>query len=791
MWRNNLKVAIRTLQKNQTIGVINLIGLSIGIAIAIIIGLWINDELTYDQYHKNYDRLAQLYLSQTGNNGVVRTSEAVSLPTAPTLRTDFSGDIEDLSLASWRFEHILSYEDQKLLKDGLFVESGFPKMFSLEFEKGNIESALKDIHSIVISTTLAEALFGDQDPMGKTIRFDAVTDLEVKGVYKPLPPNSSLSGVEFYATWQYYQNNNEWIIDELDNWANHSFQLFAQVKDHVDIDNLSKRIRDIEKPYNAALNPEYFLLPMKKWHLYADFRNGVIYGGRIQYVRMFGLIGVFVLILACINFMNLNTARSSKRAREVGIRKTVGSQKGELIRQFLAESLVLTILSYFFALVIVLATLDAFNEFAEKSLELPWLNPMFWGLSLLLCLVTGILAGSYPAFYLSSLKVLNVLKGELVSGKWASVPRQLLVVFQFTVSIALIIGTIVVFQQIQHAKNRPIGYDREGVIQFFSNYELLPKGDLFRDELIRSGAAEEVCYAMSPITNIWSNQTNFEWEGKDPEDIISFGVNSCSPEYGKTINWNIVSGRDFSREFTTDTLSLILNESAVELTGIENVVGQTIRYRGVPHTVIGVVEDMVMGSPWRPAKPTIFYLDPEYPNLYLIKLNSQLDTRSALAGVESVFKRFSPSSPFTFDFVDDQYARKFEDEERIGKLSQLFALLAIFISCLGLFGLSTYVAERRTKEIGIRKVLGATIAGLWVLQSKQFIKLILIACVIATPLAWYFLEEWLVQYDYRIQLEWQFFSLAGLIVLAVTMFTVSFQSLKAALVNPIDSLRNE
>ena len=790
MLKNYLKIAWRNLVKSKVTGFINIAGLAIGMAVAIMIGLWVQDELSFNQIHKNYDDIAQVYIHQTFNDKTT-TSRAISLPFAPTLRNEFGADFEYLSLGSWSFEQLIAYEDKRFIKNGMSVEPEFPMLFSLEMLAGTQAAALKQPNSILIAESIAKALFGAEDPIGKIVRFQSTADLEVTGVFKDLPYNSELTEVKFYTTWEYYKNQNPWMEQSAESWGNHSFQLYAQIKPTANFEQVSQKIKDIEIKHNPDAKPAVFLFPMSQWHLHSNFKNGKNTGGRIQFVWMFSIIGVFVLLLACINFMNLSTARSEKRAKEVGIRKAVGSMRGQLIGQFLSESLVVTFLALGLSILFVQLSMDWFNNLADKALALPYTNPVFWAGVFGFSVLTGLLAGSYPAFYLSSFEPLKVLKGSFKLGRGASLPRQILVTIQFTVSIALIIGTIVVFQQIEHAKNRPIGYNKSGVIQFFDNAELEDKREVLRTELLNTGVVEEASYASGPITQIWSNTSSFNWEGKDPEALMSFGQMGCSYEVGKTVGWDVLEGRDFSRDFATDTSALILNEAAVAQTGLDNVIGKTIRRGETPYTVIGVVKDLIMDSPWRPVKPTIFYLNDGWVSIHNVKLKPDVPVQNALAKVEAVFSKLSPSSPFDYQFVDEVYEKKFRAEERIGKLARFFAFLAIFISCLGLFGLSAFVAEQRTKEIGIRKVLGASVTNLWALQSKSFLVLVVLSCLIAAPIAWYFLEGWLADYDYRINLSIGVFIVSGILALIVTLLTVSYQSIKAALMSPARSLKTE
>ena len=538
-------------------------------------------------------------------------------------------------------------------------------------------------------------------------------------------------------------------------------------------------------------NPELMLFPMSRWHLYSDFKDGKNVGGYIQFVRLFGIVGIFVLFLACINFMNLSTARSQKRAKEVGVRKTIGSSRRQLIGQFLSESMIVVFLALGLALLMVQVSLGWFNNLADKQIGIPWNNIFFLVTLVGFVIFTGLIAGSYPAFYLSSFPPLRVLRNSLSSGRVTKVPRQVLVTFQFIVSVALIIGTIVVFQQIEYAKNRPLGYDQNGLIQFYTNNELENKYEVLRQELLRTGNVKSVSHSSSPVTMVWANWVGFDWEGKDPEFDPSFAAVACSPKYGETVGWEIIQGRDFSSELATDTLAAILNEAALELIGTNDIIGKTIKKDNKNYQVIGVTKNLIMESPWRPVKPTFFHLDSDWVNMYMVKLKSGIPVQQALSAVEGVYEKLSPSSPFDFQFVDSEFESKFRAEERIGKLARIFAILAIFISCLGLFGLSAFVAEQKIKEIGIRKVLGASVSQLWAMQSRGFIALVLLASLIAVPLSWYFLDTWLSSYEYRIELGWNVFILAAFLALIVTFFTVSFQSIKAALANPVDSLKAE
>ncbi|MEM6726577.1 MAG: ABC transporter permease, partial [Bacteroidota bacterium] len=677
------KIAWRSLLKSKGTSVINIAGLAIGITVVLMIGLWIQDELSFDRHTPTYDRVAQLYLSQEDNSGEVYTGPAISIPSVRYIQENFQEDFEIMSLATWNFQHILVYKDARFLRNGMNVEAEFPEIFQFEFIKGDRKTCLEDPYSIILNESLAKALFGDEDPIGKVVRFDTTDDLKVTGVFKDEPSTSSLRDANFFVTWAYYEATTSWIEYALNNWGNHSFQGFALLKEGIDMEAASARIKDIEKGRYDYGNPEMVIHAMKDWHLRSDYREGEIAGGRIQFVWMFGLIGVFVLLLACINFMNLSTARSEKRAKEVGIRKTVGSGRGQLISQFLTESILIAGLSMLACLFILQVSINAFNELADKQITIPWEQPYFWFLVVGFTLLVGALAGSYPAFFLSAFRPIRALQGVSIKKGISSLPRKILVTVQFTFSVALIIGTLVVFQQIQHAKNRPIGYDRNNSIYFHDNMEITDKFELMRTELLNTGVVEAFSHSNSPVTQIWSNNNAFDWKGKNPDETISFGTVAISHEYGQSIGWDIIAGRDYSRDLATDSMAIVLNESAVSIMGLEDPVGETVKFNDQPYQVIGVVKDMLMGSPWRPERPTIFLYSHSWKGVYNVRFKADVSTENALAATQTVFEKYSPSSPFEYAFIDEEYEQKFESEQRIGNLARVFAVLAIFISCLG------------------------------------------------------------------------------------------------------------
>ena len=794
MIKNYLKVAWRNVVKNKAHAFINIAGLSVGMAVAILIGLWMWDELTFNKSFANYNRLAVVLQHQTFN-GEIGTQSAVPYLMGDELRKNYGSNFKYVTMCSWTNDHILAYGEKKITKSGNYFEPQITEMLSLQMLKGT-RSALQNNHAVILSAATAKALFGSDNPMDKQIKIDNKFDVTVAGVYKDLPYNSDYNNLTFIAPWQLYIDDNKWSEKVTNPWRNNSFQTLVQLADNANISNVSTAIRDSKtkrvSKADAAFKPVIFLHPMSKWHLHTQFKNGVNTGGRIEFVWLFGVIGFFVLLLACINFMNLSTARSEKRAKEVGIRKAIGSLRSQLIGQFFSESLLIALFSFLVSLVLVLLVLPYFNEVADKKTIILWGNPLFWLLGVCFTLVTGLLAGSYPALYLSSFQPVKVLKGTFKAGRFSSLPRKILVVLQFTVSVTLIIGTLIVSRQIQFAKNRPVGYSRNGLVVVPVVTEAIHKNfNAVRDELKNSGAVTEIAESSGATTYVNEFDNGFSWEGKDPALQGDFGVTFVSRDYGKTIGWKTKEGRDFSRAFVTDSSAIILNETAVKFAGLKHPVGQTIKWDGRNYHVIGVVKDMIMQSPYESVFRSVFVLDPGAQPVVDVRINPAISASEAIGKIQLVFKKYNPEQPFDYKFTDEQYARKFGEEERIGKLANFFTILAIFISCLGLSGMASYMAEQRNKEIGVRKVLGASIFGLWQLMCKDFVVLIVIALLIATPVAWYFMHGWLQSYQYHTVISWSIFVLTGAAAIMITLLTVSYQSIKAALANPVKSLKSE
>ncbi|HEV2480276.1 MAG TPA: ABC transporter permease [Puia sp.] len=790
MLSSYINIARRNLLKNKFSSIINIGGLAAGMAVAILIGLWIYDETSYNKNFDNYDRLGKLYQFVKFDKGPKVSYDVMPIPLATELKNKYP-DFQAISLSSGNRDEVLAIGDKKLTDKGAYVEPVFTDMFSLNMLRGT-RKGLNDPNSILLSQSLAKALFGDRDPMGQQLRIGDKASVKVTGIYKDLPENSNFETYHWLAPWQLYVHVNSFVAADVPAWDNNSYNIFAQLRPGASFTAISAKIKETRmlKDNPPPYHPEFFVFPMSRWHLYGEFKDGVNTGGLIQFVWLFGIIGVFVLLLACINFMNLSTARSERRAHEVGIRKTLGSLRIQLIAQFLTESILIALAAFAGAIALTWLALPFFNELAGKKMVVPWNAPRFWFTGVSFSVLTGLIAGSYPALYLSSFQPVKVLKGVFKAGRLASLPRKVLVVLQFSVSVSLIIGTLVVLRQIQYAKDRSVGYDQNRLIEVRINTPgLMQHLDALETVLLNSAAVANVSASSGPLTEQPGGTTNVSWPGAPMNQHSLVISNVVTPDYGKTVGWSIAQGRDFSKSFGGDSGSVVINEAMLPIIGLKQPLSQLFYWQGKPYHIIGIARNMIRESPFKPVAPAFYVLGPGL-NVLQLKL-SNLPTEEAIEKCTQIFKKYNPSSPFTYTFVDDQYGKKFLSEERIGKLAGFFAVLAIFISCLGLYGLVSFVAEQRTREIGVRKVLGATVLNVWEMLSGEFMILVFISLFIATPLAYYFTSRWLLNYDYRAPLSWWIFGASGAGALLITLITVSFEAVKAAIANPIKSLRTE
>lgn len=789
MIRNYIKIAARHLVRNKTLSFINILGLSLGMTFAMLIGMWIHFEQHFDAFNKNRDRIA-IVLKHTLMNNQKGTSSSVMLPVYDELRAKYP-EIKRATRVDWGSVHSMVTGNNKFNKTGYYVDQDFLKIFTFPLIKGNAETALSDANSIVLTESLAKTIFGTKNPLGQTIRIDNKHNVLVTGIMQDVPKNSSLN-FEFLAPFEFKIQTNADVRESKTRWNNSFIGVLVELKEGSSMEALSKKISPIltqKDPYVKAQTLSLF--PMVRWHLYDNFKDWVSVGGRIEYVRLFGIIGAFVLLIACINFMNLSTARFEKRAKEVGVRKSVGSQRGQLIVQFLVESMLTAFLSFLLSLVLIQLILPQLQDLGFENITFDFGNVTLWLSVLAVCLFTGILAGSYPAFYLSSFVPVKVLKGVLFQSRSSVNLRKVLVVSQFVISIGLIISTVVVFQQIHHAKTRSVGYNPDNLITLDASQDIVKNYNALKRDLLNSGYVETVAKSSSAMTWINNDFTHFSWDGKDPNSDVSINVVMTDWDYEKAAGLEFIAGRPFDPAYKTDSNGVILNESAAKLIGYKDPIGRTMRLGDQQLTIVGITKNVLMQDPFKQVAPGVILFNGNNANVVLVRLKPDADLNKSLAAMQPIVDKYNPSLPFAYHFADEEFGKKFATENQVAKLAGIFACLSIFISCLGLFGLAMFMAERRSKEISIRKVLGATAAGLWLLLSKEFVLLVAIACAIAAPLAFWLMKSWLQQYEYRIQISWWILPAAGFFAVIISLATVSVQALKAAFANPARLLRAE
>jgi putative ABC transport system permease protein len=791
MFKNFFKIAYRNILRNKGFSLINISGLAIGMASAILILLWIQNEMSHDKFHAKVDRI---YTANNRDkvNGEVWAWSTTPKILGPSIKLAYGSDVEDVVRVNFA-NFLFTVGDKHLNVQGNFVDSGFLNVFSFPLLKGDASRALRGNYNIIITEKLAKNLFGNEEAMGKIIRVDSVDNFTVAGVLKDLPNNTAFK-FQYLLPWSYLKKINQ----DDDFWGNNSIQTYILLKPGISQPSFDNKIKNITIDHSAnTKNPSttqvFTQLFGDQW-LYSKSENGKYVGGRIEQVKLFGIIAAFILLIACINFMNLSTARSEKRAKEVGIRKVIGAQKRWLILQFIGESILLAFLAGLLAILIVELSLGAYNKLVGKELYINFGNIYFWLAAIGFILLTGLLAGSYPAFYLSSYQPVKVLKGTFKSSHALVTPRRVLVVLQFTFAIILIISTIVVLHQIKFAQGRDSGYNKDRLVYTFIQGENAKHYDQIKNELLTGGAAVAVTKSMSPITQRYSDSWGYSWPGSKPgDDKIDFVRFSSDADFVKTMGVKLVDGRDIDiKNFPADSTAVLLNETAVNIMRLKDPIGTIIKEDGGDQwRVIGVIKDFVFESPYQKIQQLMVTGPKSWFNVIHYKLNPALATDKALQLAKNVFNKYNPQYGFDYHFVDDDYAQKFEQEKRTGTLAGLFAGLTIFISCLGLFGLATYMAENRIKEIGVRKVLGASITSITTLLSKDFLKLVTISFLIASPIAWIAMNHWLQTYTYRVHVEWWVFALTGVLSFIIAILTVSYQAIKASLANPVKSLRSE
>ncbi|MFD2200852.1 ABC transporter permease [Shivajiella indica] len=784
MLRNYLTIAWRSLKNNKGFSFINISGLAVGMAGAILIMLWIHYERSFDQFHDKVDRLYEVW-NQTDFNGELRSWSYTPKPLGPILGSEYP-EVAAFTRYQYPYNMLVAYGDQKLMEELTVLDPGFFTMFDFPLIKGDPSNVFSRPESLVLTEDAAKRLFGEEDPLGKVVLFDNQVSLVVSGVLANFPANTDFK-FDIAVPWALYKQ----LGYEDDFWGNNSVKTYIELQPEVSLETASANLKGVTKKYSEEEN-DLILHPVSKMHLYDHYENGVLAEGKMQLVRQFFWIAVLILIIACINFMNLSTARSEKRAKEVGIRKLSGAGREKLIFQFIGESMIVAIIASAFALVFVEFLMPYFNNLMGTSFVLPFGNPIFWLLLFGFIFLTGLTAGSYPAFFLSAFVPAKVLKGKISSPRSAFSLRKILVVTQFTFAVILIAATLVIKSQIDHGQNRNAGYDREQLVYYILTEDLSRNYETFRNELLSSGAALALSRTMSPMSSTWSNTWGMSWQGKDPNQTITVERFSSDADLIQTAGLRLVEGRDIDIfHHVSDSNAVLLNQTAVEVMGFEEAIGQLIQDNGKDWNVVGVVEDFILNSPFTKVNPLVIFGPDSWYNVLHVRLNPVNAVGDNLATLETIFKKFNPSFPYQYTFVDHEYAAKFQSEERVGMLTLWFSGLAIFISCLGLFGLAAFMAEQRMKEISVRKVLGASSSRVVALLTTDFVKLVVISLIIALPVSWYFMNEWLQDFSYRIELDVWIFLGVAFITLTIAVITVSSQALKAAWSNPVDALKGE
>jgi ABC-type antimicrobial peptide transport system permease subunit len=790
MFKNYLKTALRNLWKNKVFSVINIMGLALGLACSLLIMLWVNDEHNVDAFHKNGSQLYDVYEKQYrdtavdaffGGPGVMADEMKRVLP-----------EVQYATNMDW--PNLGTFEaNNKIIKEsGLHAGQDFFKMFSYPLLEGSVITALQNPDDITISKKMAEEFFGSPaEAIGKTIRFQNKDEFKITGVFDDLPKNSTMQ-FDYLLNWQHFLRDNKWAQD----WTNNGPSCYIMLRKGTDAKAFETKIAKFLNGYNKEQTKRsYIRLGMERYgdvYLHSNFdKNGNISGGRIQYVNLFSIVAIFILLIACINFMNLTTARSVKRAKEIGVRKVVGAVRFALIRQFIGEALLIVFIAILIALLLVSLVLPLFNQLTQKQIHIPFNESSFWLTIAGLLLLTGFISGSYPALYLSSFRPVKVLKGLPKFSNSALWFRKGLVVFQFTLSIILIIGTIVVSKQVNYIQTVNLGYDRENLLYIPLEGDLISKYTLFKNEVANMPGIKDVSRMTENPTQIDNGTGGVQWTGKDPNADIEFTQAAVGYDFTKTMHVQLTQGRDFSKDFPTDSVGYMINESALKIIGYKDPIGKPLTFWGKPGTIVGVLKDFHFNSLHEPINPLVLRMGENIEWGQALVRTEPGKTKEALASLEKACKELNPKFPFTYKFSDEEYAKLYKSEQVVGTLANYFAFLAIFISCLGLLGLAMFTAEQRTKEFGIRKVLGASPVTLFSLLSRDFLFLVLISMVIASPIAWLAMHNWLKDYAYSIKLSWWMFVIAGVASILIALITVSFQAIKVAVANPVKSLRTE
>lgn len=788
MIKNYFKVAWRNLVRNKAFSAINIAGLALGLTCSLLIMLWVQDEYSVDAFHKNNSQLYHVYERQFVNGKVEGGYKTRGL-LADELKAKVPGIKYACSIET-STSIVFEAGDKMLKMDGIFAGSDFFAMFSYPLLQGTPETMLKGIAGIAISRKMAEDFFGSAgNATGKIIRYGNNEDLVVTGVFENLPANASQQ-FDFVRTWEAFISQNAWAK----NWGNSNPAAIIQLNKNIDPVKVETGIKDFLHRYLPATPESRFELGLQPFHekyLHETFVNGLPGGGRIEYVRLFSIVAIIILLIACINFMNLSTARAIRRGKEVGVRKVLGAARFRLISQFAGEALLLTFFAIVTAVVLTVLLLPAFNWLSGKQLLLPILQPVFWLSLLCLLIITSLVAGSYPALFLSSMRPVQVLKSKMKFSRGSAFFRKGLVVFQFTLSIILIVGMIVIYRQVNYIQTKSPGFNRDNLVYIPIEGDLVEKYNLFKERAGTLPGVVAVSRMRQTPTGYHHYTGDISWPGKDPDDKESIADVIVGYDFVRTLQLKLKEGRDFSTGYGTDSTNFLVNESMVAKMGAQNPLGQRITWGDEEGVIVGVLKDFHFYSMHRAIDPMVIRLNEKQKyGTVLVRIGAGR-TKDALAALEKVSKEVNPKIPFTYQFADEQYARLYDNEQLMSRLANCFAIIAIFISCLGLFGLATFTAEQRTKEIGVRKVLGATVPNIVSLLSINFLKPVAVAMFIAFPVSWYVMNNWLEDFAYKVDIEWWMFGIAGLLTTAIALLTVSFQSIKAAIVNPVQSLRTE
>ena len=788
MFKLNLKIALRNLWRNKGFSLINIGGLAIGLASCMVLLLYINYEYSYDRQYKNYAKTYVAYTNMEANGKTFSWAWTPGL-LAPNIADNMS-EVEYAARSTYPNQQLISYGDKKIKSISLFADPSFLKILNYHFLSGNPDKALNNVNSVILTKSLAKKLFGSEDPINKSLKLENQDVLKVEAVIDDLPANSSIV-FEYIMPWKLFEKREPWTLKN--GWGSNFCLTLVQLRNSNLIDQANATIKNIYSRNQSNITNTSFLHPFAEWHLYNEFENGKTVGGKIDQLRIFFLLAFCILLIACVNFMNLSTARSEKRAREVGVRKAIGSSRKSIIYQFLLESLMMAFISAIIAFILVEISLPYFNNLLNIKLVIEYHNWKYWATLLWLVLFTGIIAGSYPAFFLSSFDPVKVLKGfGIQTGATFSI-RRILVVFQFVFAACLIICTAVIYQQLNYIKNKPIGYNNSNLVELYiqGNLKNSKKQELLKQQLLNSGLATHISTFSMSLANGGNNTSDLSWPGKNPNDKVLFNERGTGNDFVKTVGTKMIAGREFSAGFK-DTSNIIFNEAAIKIMGLKNPVGSVINWGDRKCTIIGVMKDFVVESPYRKVDPMVFY--PSYLNsvgVMLIKLSPGQNVSSSIARLDAIVKDINPDYPVDKGFVNQSFEAKFQNEKLLGTLSNWFGGFAIFISCLGLLGLALFMAEQRKKEISIRKVLGASTANILTLLNKDFVKLVAIANVVAFPVAYLVINKWLSSFEYRVDISFWPFALAITISLLIAILTVSIQSVKVAKANPIDALKYE